>query len=308
MFSPRKALIVTPFYKPNIGGAETFAEDLSKSLSEKFLVHICTIKWREKIVFEKMDYKQAFLLLRKLALPLLRINWRYRYEKVYALGLMSSFLCILFGIRFSAVILALYDFKRKNIFTILLNRAEKVFVEGEKGREEMLKIGINPDKIVAFTHWCDQSVFEWSERNNKRMKVLFVGRPLSMKGKHIVQECEKLTTGIDYEYVENCEFKDLPEHYQMADVVVVPSLYSEGFSRVVIEASSCGCAIIVSNRGSLPEQVKGFGKVVEPTASDFSYVLKKLNGNRDALHRLQLETFVYAKKHFSDANADCFLL
>ena len=40
MCIPNKVLIITPFWKPNIGGAETFAEDLSKALSKKYIVHV----------------------------------------------------------------------------------------------------------------------------------------------------------------------------------------------------------------------------------------------------------------------------
>ena len=304
MCSPGKALIITPFFRPNIGGAETFAEDFAKALSKKYVVHICTIKWDKQIIFEGMDYRKAFVLLRKLAFPLFRMKWKHQYEKVYALGLMSSFLCVLSGTKFNAIVFNLFE--KRSWYTTILNKAKKVFAEGETGAENLKKIGVkNP---VPFHHWCDQSVFTWKERNNKNMKVLFIGRPILIKGKHIIQECQRLTTGIDYEYVENCEFKDLPKHYQMADVCVIPSLYNDTFSRICVEAASCGCAVIVSNRGSLPEQVNGFGKVIEPTADNFANILNKLSNNRDALEKLKLETLVYAKKHFSESNADCFFL
>jgi len=304
MCSSGKALIVSPFFKPNIGGVETFAEDLAKALSKKYVVHICTIKWDKQIIFEGMDYKKAFLLIRKLAIPLLKMKWKYKYEKVYALGLMSSFLCVLFGIKFNAVVFNLYE--KRSWYTAILNRAEKVFVEGNTGVENLKQIGVK--KSVPFHHWCDQTVFIPKERNNKNMKVLFIGRPIEIKGKHIIEECQRMTTGIDYEYVENCEFRDLPKHYQGADVVVVPSLYNDTFSRVCVEAASCGCAVVVSNRGSLPEQVEGFGRAIDPDPISFAYILNRLNSNRNALYRLQLETTVYAKKHFNEKNADCFLL
>jgi spore coat protein SA len=135
---------------------------------------------------------------------------------------------------------------------------------------------------------------------------LFVGRPIRIKGKHIIEQCAKMTKGIDYVYIENVPYSELPGFYQGADVVVVPSLYPEGFSRVVIESASCGCALVTSNMGALPEMVSKFGKCIYPEPYAFAEVLMKLR-NRQALEKIQLDTALYAKEHFSEANADCFL-
>jgi glycosyltransferase involved in cell wall biosynthesis len=307
MCSNDKVLIITPFFKPNIGGAETFAEDLAKALAKKCVVHICTIKWQKPIVWEGMNFAKSLYLLSRLAEPLWKMTRKYKYHRVYALGLMPSFLCCLFGIKFSSVILALYDFKRPNWFTHILNRAEKVYVEGLRGKEDMLSLGVKPDKLVVFQHWCDQSRFYYKDRTNTNLKVLFVGRPIWIKGKHVIELCERLTKGIEYAYIENVPYESLASHYQMADVCVVPSLYSEGFSRVVIESASCGCAVIASNRGALPELIASFGKCIEPTADKFAEVLMKLK-NRTIVEKIQVDTALYAKQNFSEDNASCFLL
>ena len=183
MCNINKALIVTPFFKPNIGGAETFAEDLAKALAKKYNVHICTVKLDKPITFEGMDYRKAFYLIRRLSLPLLSMVRRYKYERVFALGLMSILLCSLFRIKFDAVIFNL--FKKKSWRNYLLNRAGKIYVEGNTGKNNLLSIGIPESKIVVFHHWCDQSVFTWKERVNKNLRVLFIGRPIAIKGKHI---------------------------------------------------------------------------------------------------------------------------
>jgi glycosyltransferase involved in cell wall biosynthesis len=46
--------------------------------------------------------------------------------------------------------------------------------------------------------------------------------------------------------------KDLPIFYQLAQALVFPSYY-EGFGLPPLEAMSCGCPVITSNRASLPE-------------------------------------------------------
>jgi glycosyltransferase involved in cell wall biosynthesis len=56
---------------------------------------------------------------------------------------------------------------------------------------------------------------------------------------------------------------DLPPLYTAAVCLVFPSLY-EGFGLPVLEAMACGTAVIVSNRGALPEVVGHAGIVVDP--------------------------------------------
>jgi glycosyltransferase involved in cell wall biosynthesis len=303
-----RTLIITPFFRPNIGGAETFAEDLAKALAKKYIVHVSTIKWDKPVIWEGLKIKPAMKMFYKLVGPVLRMTTKYKYEKIFALGLIPSLLCALFNIKFNSIILALYDFKERNfIVSFVLNKADKVFVEGKEGEQDMLNAGVQKEKIVRFQHWCDQTRFSYVERNNEVLKVVFVGRPIKIKGRHIIEECEKLTKGISYEYVDNVSYQDLPKYYQGADVCVVPSLYSEGFSRVVIESASCGCVLITSNKGALPEMVKDFGDVIEPTPQNFKERLEKLK-NLKLLEERQLQTTLYAKTHFGEKNADCFLL
>ena len=302
-----QALIITPFYRPNIGGAETFAEDLAKVISKKYIVHICTIKWKKPILWQGKNILGGVYFLFKL-LPSLWKMRKYKYDKVYALGFISSFACILLRINFSAIILCLHDFKRKSLFvTYILNKSKWVFVEGSRCKEDMLTAGVNEEKIIKFQHWCDQSKFQYVIRNHKRLKVLFIGRAIKIKGRHIIEKCEKMTEGIDYEYVTSVPYEELPKYYQMADVCVVPSLYTESFSRVVCEAASSGCVVIASNYGSLPEMVTPFGKCIVPTAENFAKELNKLNDNKMKLEGIQVTTAWYAKKWFSNRNAEVFL-
>jgi glycosyltransferase involved in cell wall biosynthesis len=56
---------------------------------------------------------------------------------------------------------------------------------------------------------------------------------------------------------------DLVALYNLADVFVSPSLY-EGFGFPPLEAMACGCPVIVSNRGSLPEVVGDAALLIDP--------------------------------------------
>lgn len=56
---------------------------------------------------------------------------------------------------------------------------------------------------------------------------------------------------------------DLNALYSAADVFVFPSYY-EGFGLPVLEAMSCGCPVVTSNRSSLPEVVGEAGALCDP--------------------------------------------
>ncbi len=57
--------------------------------------------------------------------------------------------------------------------------------------------------------------------------------------------------------------EDLPAYYSGAECMVFPSLY-EGFGFPTLEAMACGCPVIVSNAGSLPEVAGEAALVVDP--------------------------------------------
>lgn len=60
--------------------------------------------------------------------------------------------------------------------------------------------------------------------------------------------------------------EDLPPLYTAADVTAFPSLH-EGFGIVAIEAMACGCPVVCSRGGALPEVVGEAGIYVEASAA-----------------------------------------
>jgi len=63
--------------------------------------------------------------------------------------------------------------------------------------------------------------------------------------------------------VEGVPDHQLPAYYSGAEVLVNPSLY-EGFGFPPVEAMACGCPVIVSSAGALPEVVGDAALVVDP--------------------------------------------
>ena len=59
------------------------------------------------------------------------------------------------------------------------------------------------------------------------------------------------------------EQKDLPSFYTLADAFVFPSVYEE-FGIPVVEAMSCGCPVISSCTGAIPELTSGSALLSDP--------------------------------------------
>lgn len=81
-------------------------------------------------------------------------------------------------------------------------------------------------------------------------------------------------------HLEGIYDEQLAHLYHAAGVLVTPSHY-EGFGLPALEAMHCGCPVIVSNRGSLPEIVGQAGLIVD--------VLEEREWT-DALHRVLTDT------------------
>jgi glycosyltransferase involved in cell wall biosynthesis len=74
-------------------------------------------------------------------------------------------------------------------------------------------------------------------------------------------------------YIPN---EDLPGIYNLADVFVLTSVY-EGFGIPVIEAMACGCPVIASKTGALPEVGGNAAQYVDPSnPEEIAEAIKKV--------------------------------
>jgi glycosyltransferase involved in cell wall biosynthesis len=65
-------------------------------------------------------------------------------------------------------------------------------------------------------------------------------------------------------FTGRCDEAALPAYYSGAQLFVLPSLY-EGFGLPPLEAMACGCPVVVSNRGALPETSGPGAMIIDPT-------------------------------------------
>ena len=84
------------------------------------------------------------------------------------------------------------------------------------------------------------------------------------------------------------EMQAMHEAYEMADITLIPSLYSEGTSLSCLEAMASGNAVIATNIGGLPDLViSGYnGLLIEPSVSALREALSTLCDNPDKRRQL----------------------
>ena len=137
---------------------------------------------------------------------------------------------------------------------------------------------------------------------NKKKIILFVGRLNKSKGYDIFGNAliNILNKYADWKAVvigDESREKILFEHkklnilgfqknhivskwYSKSDICVVCSKWEEPFGRTALEASSFGCAVIISNRGGLPEASPKALKIKNLTSANLQKLLIKLIENK----------------------------
>jgi glycosyltransferase involved in cell wall biosynthesis len=139
-------------------------------------------------------------------------------------------------------------------------------------REEL---GLKEDIHVIY-NGVDEAVFKPVKktiRANKGIRVLFSGNLTRRKGAEwLIPILNKLDSNISIMYtsglrgigslpshprlinVGNIDYKNMPELYQSADILLFPTV-REGFGLAAAEAMACGLPVVATNCSSLPELI-----------------------------------------------------
>lgn len=90
--------------------------------------------------------------------------------------------------------------------------------------------------------------------------------------------------------------EDLVSLYNTASVFIMPSLY-EGFGLPILEAMACGCPVITTREGSLPEIAQDAALYVDAyNVDDIANSLKKIFSDEDLRGKLSKKGLEQAKK------------
>jgi glycosyltransferase involved in cell wall biosynthesis len=230
---------------------------------------------------------------------------------------------------------AIYEINPKSttakLITLILNKSEIVLALSSASAKELIKFGVNPSKVHLYKYWIQNKNFYQLNKKIIRQKlnienkftVIFVGRLIRKKGIRLLVKVANSLPQINFLFIgsgpesnfmsqqnkTNIKYlgfvpnNKLINYYNTADIFCIPSLYEEGFGRVVMEAVACGLPVIGSNKGGIKEALdKSVSILSSPTFDNIKNNILKLATNKKLYQKLQSNTIEFAKKNFSDKN------
>lgn len=105
-------------------------------------------------------------------------------------------------------------------------------------------------------------------------------------------------------YTNSYPMKEMYKAYQCADVVIIPTRYSEGTSLSCIEGLASGTAVIATNIGGLPNLIIDHfnGLLIAPTANALENAVEELIQNPPLIHTLAKNGKLVAENAFQKHN------
>lgn len=283
-------------------------------------------------LLEKYPLLDFIYLTPKLLIHLLLwfITKRPKIDVIHAHGLNACLIGVvlkkIFNIKLVVSIHAVYEFNIKSITSFatkqILKLSDSVITLSKASQKQLSKIGV---KSLIFKYWIDLSLFKKKSKKHDPFTVLFVGRLIPKKGIYLIIKLAKNLPQINFIIIgdgplnnylnrisiSNLKFlgaipnKFLPKEYHKADLLIIPSMYPEGFGRVTMEAVACGLPVVGSNLGGIPEALdESVAILVKPSYFNFYKAINFLLKNKNVLIKLKSNTRLYAEKNFSIKNLE----
>ena len=191
--------------------------------------------------------------------------------------------------------------RRREIATGL-QKASAVITVSQDLKRRVIELGVDPAKVLVFLEGIDSEKFTPGCKSEAREKlrlppdtrqILYVGNLLLSKGLGVLVEackmlvsrsesfqCRIIGRGRQESQIRNLiraaklddhiilmgpkPHSELPDWYRASDLFVLPS-FSEGIPNVLRESIACGCPIVSTRVGGIPEIAhRDAGILVEP--------------------------------------------
>ena len=216
----------------------------------------------------------------------------------------------------------------KNRFIFYFHN-DPLSMKGSKTIKERLKILDSVEKIIFVSEWVRDRFFlnldkklqtktdvvypsvNKQKKIKKRKNIVFVGRLNFSKGYDLFKEAiikildefpnwnafslgdeDRRNIYIDHERHKELGFlnhKKTLNILNRSEIAVVPSRWEEPFGRTSLEASSRGCATIISNKGGLVETTDAAIVLKNLNANDLYLEIKKLIKDNKKRRHIQLK-------------------
>jgi teichuronic acid biosynthesis glycosyltransferase TuaC len=218
----------------------------------------------------------------------------------------------------------------------ILQSMDLVLSCSQAGVKQLQAFGLPENRIGLLTYWVDQELFRPGEARTARELLgwptdrpvfLFSGRLIEVKGVALFHQwarqhpeflfvsagdgpeqkaCEALAGALPhYRHLGCLTPEQLVQAYRAADLLIVPSLYTEGMPRVIIEALSCGLPVVASDRGGTGEIVTApVGWLIEPTLAGLNQALADWRQKGGTTENLRKTCREFAIERFSARNAN----
>ena len=214
---------------------------------------------------------------------------------------------------------------------LLLNQCSKIIFNSEWSKKRFLsglsEIYKKSEKLIVVQQSTDKQKINIK---NKKKIITFVGKLNKAKGYDVFgaaiidilnkfKDWKAVVIGdeerekINFSH-ENLSILGFQKHSKVLEILkktsisVVCSRWEEPFGRTSLESSSCGCAVIITNRGGLPETITN-GVIVEKlNKSNIYSSIEKLilnKANRSNLQKLSLKNFIFTNKYSSNLIDRC---
>lgn len=294
-------------------------------------IKIYRYPWFGKTLFHKLEkfpifdflYLTPYLFLRTF---IWMLSNHKKIKIIHSHGFNGAFCGLLLSKIFNKKHListhAIYDnINTSLILKYTLNNSNHILCLSKASAQQLIKWGINKSKISVYKYWIDLNIFKPFQKKEKDFSILFVGRLIEKKGIKILVKTAKLLPNIKFifigtgpltEYLKSLKEKNilflgkientkLSEYYSKYHIFCAPSLYEEGYGRVVMEAVACGTPVIASNRGGLPEALDPTVSIlVKPTNQ--TTLKKAILKMQKEYKKYQNKCRPYALKNFSTKN------
>jgi len=107
-----------------------------------------------------------------------------------------------------------------------------------------------------------QAFAQLKDSLRKNFPLVLTGK-ITSDAQHLLQIADKLNIQNQIRFTGWLDQQDLPVIYNLASLVVLPSLY-EGFGLATLEAMACGIPVACSNAAAIPEVVGPLGRQFDP--------------------------------------------
>jgi len=192
-----------------------------------------------------------------------------------------------------------------------LNRASFVIPNCISLYERLHKWGVEKSKITEpIYNGVDTELFKPMDvPSSERFTIAYAGRicpekrvaefleiAKNLKDIKFVMAGSKdmeITIPENVEYLGKLPFEQMPRFYNMADLLVLPSL-TEGFPSVILEAYACEKPVLVTKE-AFPKELRLFGAISD--LNDFEQTIRELQ--KADLKAIGKEARIYVKENFN---------